>query len=116
MKLLSTFLVTMTFFLLFYCSISFVKTEAPLWKKDIEMINRQIAELNGIKTSYESRICHHKKKYEERSFQQWETLTKKRHLRLIEDNKKIVENIEEDINNLLSKKQRIIQQNKLQKS
>lgn len=113
MKLLSTFLVTMTFFLLFYCSLALVKTEVPSWKKDIENINNQLSELYKMKAGYEKTASHHKKKYEERSLQKRKALTKKRHLLLVEDNIKIVGKIEEDINLLLSEKKKIIQQSKL---
>jgi|GEM_PF-5135668 len=113
MKILSTFLVTMTFFLLVYGGATFLANrKSPEWKKKICLLHKQIDELNQLKKGYLLRALTHQNQADRLQFQQDELLTAKRHSILAEENRKIVQRLEEDILELESDKEKILKENK----
>ncbi len=110
MKLLRLFFLTISFFFCLYA----LDLSAALPKKaqlEIQDIDNQIQELEGIKRGYESKAIRHEDQAERLQFENDNFLEAKRHMELADENWEMAARIQLEINVLKKRRMLILRQN-----
>lgn len=100
MRLKRVFLVTFAFFLVIWGFSAFSMSKS----EQIQQIDGEIKELEGMKRGYEARALRHENQAEYLQFDQQAVLETRRHLQLAQENRNKAELVQKEINRLNDKK------------
>ncbi len=106
MRIRSVFLLTLAFFLGISGFLSLTAGNSNAEK--IEQINAQIAELEGMKRGFEGRALKHENYAEYLQFDQRAVLETRRHLQLADENWAKAAKVQQEIDKLQLRKQKLI--------
>ncbi len=114
-KLNSTFGLTMVFFFSLLILFTFKNVifpsyvGIPQWKKELNVIDSQLDELNEIKFGYETRAISHENHADKLKMDKDNSKIMKRHLKLAKENRKIVKKLIKEISELQENKLKILE-------
>jgi hypothetical protein len=113
-----TFFITFVFFISIFLLFGFSKSFASKsvayeksYQKEIDEIDIKIEKLEKLKKRYESEAVKHKNIAQRLQFQNGELQTAKKHWKLAEENNKIAVRIQQEIDDLKIKKEKILKEN-----
>jgi hypothetical protein len=87
-------------------------SESGTIQSQVDAIDRQIEELQGMKKGFEARALRHEDQAQRLQFEDRAILETRRHIELADENRAKAERVQEEIDRLATEKQRLLQSRK----